>query len=191
MQPFIRTVYDCIKRWITLQSLRFCCSQLSAFVCNMHFDAKDSCWDLVRQATSDAPLKGTNQTRQEQALDVTWCCLFIDFGWTCAQCPPQIMFHDVSVQGGGWLLYFLMGSPEIFCVVGGDISSPKMKTSRSSRISASVKDLVTFAGVRQTLWLHDDFLAWRKWYVTVGCRVWKCCCAEKIHAAGPCTFTLF
>ena len=61
------------------------------------------------------------------------------------------MFHDVSVQGGGWLLYFLMGSPEIFCVVGGDISSPKLKTSRSSRISASVNDLVTFAGVRQTL----------------------------------------
>lgn len=35
---------------------------------------------------------------------------------------PQIMFHDVSVQGG-WLLYFLMGSPEMFCVATPRISA--------------------------------------------------------------------
>ena len=59
-----------------------------------------------RQATSDAPLKGTNQTRQEQELEwqrikttvrchlmslhVTWCCLLFDFGWTCVQSPNHV-----------------------------------------------------------------------------------------------------
>ena len=81
-------------------------------------------WNFVTgQATSDAPLKGTNQTRQEQELEwqwiqttnVTWCH-FMSLDVACYLIlaehvsSPQIMFHDVSVQGG-WLLYFLDGFP--------------------------------------------------------------------------------